>query len=155
MHEPASGSCRELNKTSPHRCCINLASTPWSPKWSLPFKFTDNKIIYVSNLSFLCYVPYQPYISALITQCWWRLQITTLLIVQFDSSSGLTNPSRSVFVLQSDRPMFEPIQKKSKIMFICFTYKWDFNPNFKYYFVVHIILRCCICFQILELCHIF
>jgi len=54
---------------------INLLSTPRSPKWSLPFSFSDLKFVRISHVSHACYMPLPRVLPELIS-LYYMMKIT-------------------------------------------------------------------------------
>jgi hypothetical protein len=83
---------------------INLLSTLRSSECSLPFRFSNQNIIRISQLSHACYIPrlsHTPWLEQP-NNIWWRVQIMKLLIMQSSPASrhfvNLWTESRTYFV---------------------------------------------------------
>jgi hypothetical protein len=63
---PISGPCPKPDKSSPQLSTLFpkihsysvLSSMPWSSKWSLPFKFSNQNFLWISYFSHACHMPY-------------------------------------------------------------------------------------------------
>jgi hypothetical protein len=71
-----------------------LPSMPRSPKWFLPFTFSQNNSVCISYHSHACYMPcpsHPPWFDH--TNIWWRIQTIRILTVFFFSSRLLLHLS--------------------------------------------------------------
>jgi hypothetical protein len=61
-----------------------LPSTPRSSEWSLPFRFSNENIACIFNLSHACYISSPSHLSWFDhpNNIWWSLQFMKLLIMQ-------------------------------------------------------------------------
>jgi hypothetical protein len=59
----------------------HCSSTPRSSKWSLPFKFSDQNCVCISDFSHACYIPRPSHIPLFDhpNNIWWRVPVLKLL----------------------------------------------------------------------------
>jgi hypothetical protein len=63
---------------------IVLPSTPISSEWSLPFRFSNRIVLFVSCLSCTCYMPHQSHLPPFdrANNSWSRVETLKLLVMQ-------------------------------------------------------------------------
>jgi hypothetical protein len=105
--------------TFPHyfpkiRFIIILSTTPRSSEWSLPFRFSDQNIVWISYFTHGGYMPlpflrpwnYHP------NNIWWSVQVVKLLIMQSSSASRHFLPLRFKYSPQ------HPVLKRPQSMLL-------------------------------------